>query len=218
MIVAAEGAKMETRMSGARTGSRRSSRSRRSVRTLVGVVLLLVLSVGDAVPAYALAPPFEPNPSRSLYYSDNSVVSHRSVECNNADFLHFNHFMHFTYVYDVDPTDLSHSEKTPRPCGTRDSQDDQYWYATAQSNFSTANAVGDWKCFWSSGDKCNRGRIRLLETMRTGSSDATKWNVACHEVAHGLAFDHGDTGLSCMDNGGNGIFDTYMINKINGHY
>lgn len=45
-----------------------------------------------------------------------------------------------------------------------------------------------------------------------------KWNIACHEVAHGLGFDHGDEGNSCMDTGDNGIFDQHMIDEINDHY
>jgi len=80
-------------------------------------------------------------------------------------------------------------------------------------------ATGAWLCLWSTLFECNRGRILLNQDMRTdGTSEAIKWNTACHEIGHGVGFDHGDTGNNCMDGGGGRNLDAYMINQINGIY
>lgn len=180
-----------------------------------GLLLALPGIAGAADPYY---PPFGPNDGGTRF-SDNSSLSWRSIECTDAHHLHFNHFVYYTMHDDFGPTDLSLDEKPWRDCGSADSQDDIYWFATAQSNLSTSSTVGDWTCTNTSGVYfCDSGRMRWSESTYSGATNATKWNIACHEIAHAVGFEHGSGGNNCMDGGNNGILDSYMRSKINDHY
>ncbi len=153
-------------------------------------------------------------------FADNRYHTHRSIECTNADFLHFNHFMHFTMLQDYNPTALQTIELSPA-CASYGTHDDVIWYATAASNMETTGAAGETGCMRSAGsDKCDRWRIKVDQAMRVnGVSWATKWNVFCHEVGHTVGFrDGGTAGTSCMDGGDNGILGQYEIDKINLRY
>ncbi len=178
---------------------------------------LVVLLLGGLVILTACQPPpFGPSEGGTRY-TDNATVTHRSVECNNADFLHFNHYVHFTMLDDYNPTDLTTKELTPGACLPAGLHDDIYWYATPGSSLGGSDVTGDYWCQVTSGsDKCDKARVRFKEEMRTdGTSEAVKWNTACHEVAHAIGFSHGDTGQSCMDGGDNGVLDDYMKGRIN---
>ncbi len=152
-------------------------------------------------------------------YADNNQHTHRSIECNNASFLHFNHFVHYTFSLDYNPTDLTTIELFPG-CNSYNSSDDVIWWATSQSLMQFPTSLGEVYCSKTSGStKCDRWVMKLLETMETTHSWAVKWNVACHEIGHTVGFDDGGTaGFSCMDGGNNGILASYEINKINGRY
>lgn len=193
---------------------------------LVGLFVSLTVLMTSC---HAYPPPFGPNEVGNhntvsgLLFSDNSTLSWRSVECDNSAYLWFNFFMFYTMLTDVDATDLTSAEKTQNPCGssTAHPNDDIFWFATPQSNFSTTSTLGDYTCMSQAGTSslnCQRGRFRWLETMQGSSDNATHWNVACHEIAHTLGFQHGTTGLSCMDEGNTGDFDNYMNGRINAHY
>lgn len=193
-------------------------RRRRKAGTALGFVLVISMLFWGQVSAASGEAPFGYDPSNGIYFTDNSTLTHRSTECTQADFLHFNYYMHYSYTLDYDPTHLNTVELTPG-CNSEQSQDDNYWYATAGALLSSPGATGDWKCRWVNWVFCNRGRIRLKQEMRTdGTSEGTKWNTACHEIAHGVGFFHGTAGNNCMDGGNNGILDSYMINKIDSVY
>ena len=126
-------------------------------------------------------------------YADNNQHTHRSIECNNASFLHFNHFVHYTFSLDYNPTDLTTIELFPG-CNSYNSSDDVIWWATSQSLMQFPTSLGEVYCSKTSGStKCDRWVMKLLETMETTHSWAVKWNVACHEIGHTVGFDDGGT-------------------------
>jgi hypothetical protein len=180
----------------------------RRVAPLIAITLL----------AGCLQPPFGPSEG-GLKYTDNRTITHRSLECTNDHYNYFNWFVVDSLTQDYDaPTVLTHSQLTPNPCGGEGGDDDIQWFAAPQSTFSTPTTRGDWICQTSSGtssNNCQRGRMRFSEYYLP-SGDAS--NMVCHEIGHAVGFQHGDTGLSCMDGGNTGTTDTYMRNRINGHY
>lgn len=191
---------------------RSSARHRR-----MGVAVVALVGLGAACTG---EPTFGPA-AGGTKYTDNRTLTHRSIECNNSDYNFFNHFLVYTMIEDYDPTVLTSQQLVPNPCGdgTDNLNDDIYWFAVHDSEFSSPSVVGDYVCMSTAGtgstEKCQRGRMRLDQAKNPGG-DA--WNLLCHEIGHAVGFADGTSGLSCMDGGNTGNVDSYMIGKINGYY
>ena len=101
-----------------------------------------------------------------------------------------NYLVHFIMLDEYNPTDLTTYE---RPRHDHDSEVDMYWFATDQSNFSRTTVLGDAYCLNSSNNVCTQFRVRFNEDTLIPASEAQKWHTTCHEIAHTLGSDDGDT-------------------------
>ncbi len=198
---------------------RKDSAVRHGILLLLGLMLLsgIVFAGAPVALAGSNRPPFGPPFESGQGYTDDRNFSFTSIESNEGDYYLFLGHMHASMYDDYGAQTVISAHDYYRTYYT---WIDIEWFLTAQSNLDDETVAADITCArWSNQTayKCDQFRMRVSERNRT-ASNATLDNIACHEIAHGVGFDHGDTGQSCIDEGNNGIITWYEIGKINGHY
>jgi hypothetical protein len=153
---------------------------------------------------------------------DDSWVDFGSDEDNQDHFLFWNHFVNRQMFEQYLPrTDLSGVEHCQH-CWNDGT--DIVWFAfPIPNNSSGAVVYGDWSCRKvRSNGKCERGRLRFQESLTRGISNSAAFAITCHEIGHGIGFDHYNDG--CMHTSMSlvypftNVLSSHMITHINQQY
>jgi len=156
-----------------------------------------------------------------LIKADGAHFTYASDEDTNSDHNFFSQYVN-------DQNELEYEDRTDLNMVRKARWDwndttDGVWFATSAANLD--DAAGDEVCRkksgWAWNRKCDRARIRFLET-----ADDLWWGtgefiseLVCHEFGHALGFEHRDS--ACMNDGLQGVSGTlnsHMINHVNDEY
>ena len=66
----------------------------------------------------------------------------------------------------------------------------------------------------SNGTVCNSGEIEIDDDAYADLSELLRRNLVCHELAHSIGFNHGESQTSCMNSGNNNLLDAWETMAI----
>ena len=194
------------------TDLRHKQPTRRAVRTVGALLVVLVISLSPPSAVAQLDPGVTPF-GVSLggqRYANGSHHSYRTTETNIVERYRWEHRFDGAGGQDVyNQTDINlararYTIVTP----------DFYWNVKPLSGAT----AGTYTCTVPlSNFLCSTGRIVIGDDSHN-LSELHQNNLVCHEIGHSIGFGHGTAGNSCMSNGENNQLNTIEIGLINNHY
>ena len=194
------------------TDLRHKQPTRRAVRTVGALLVVLVISLSPPSAVAQLDPGVTPFGVSlgGLRYANNSQHSYRTTETNILERYRWEHRFDGAGGQDVyNPTDLNLARGPDYML-----HPDFYWLVKTLHG----HAAGTYICTNPLSDTvCSTGRIVIADDAHN-LSDLHQNNLVCHEIGHSIGFGHGTAGDSYMSGGDNNQLSTIEVGLINDHY